>query len=884
MRCAWAMTWPWKVCALALAAAAFIGCGSDDAPQNWSNSGGFTATGATTGAGGTTTIGAGGSSAGVGGTAAGVGGSTGTVSCPAGMALCGTSCVDVTANPTNCGACGVTCNYPIEQCTNGACVCATGYSDCGSGCVDVRSDAANCGTCGNACVAPQLCSLGVCSETCASGLTACGQSCVDLQTNASHCGACGNTCAVGTACVAGACACAAGYTACGAACVDVLTDAQNCGTCGTVCDSGLCLAGVCQASTGAGGTAGTGGETAAGGSGGETAAGGSGGDAAGGAATGGAATVTCETGLTACGTECVNLQTDPNNCGTCYTVCLAGTCNAGVCPTVKDCYKPTVVTSPLFTDFETYDGTTLVTEWGFAFNAPSGTAGAIYAGPYFYGDTGTPTHSMTTGYESVYAVSTANPNATGGGLGFWMGCADLTAYEGISLWVRGTAPTGKASFTLAMEDTSAPNAEDPAGGGTCVAVNADTDCKPGGVEIPVTTTWTQLLVPWASFTGGAAASGAAVAVDGHNITGMNFNVSFNYVAQDPNAATVVYVPEAAAFDLQIDDIRFIEAGACAAGTTLCGVGCVDYQTNHDNCGSCGNACDASRTCVSGQCVCPAGYTDCDGECVNLDIDAQNCGACNSACTGPCVGGSCQASTCTAGMPPVTETCERGTMITLGKYWVNNNQWGADGVSGTQCVWDTCSSGNTIGWGTDWSWSGGAANQVKSYASVVLGWHWGWQVSNTGLPVQISSNSDVTCGWTYNVTTTGTFNVAYDLFTSTSSDPGSGDPTDEIMIWLYSGGGAGPIGSLFSGADQPVSVAATDWNLYTGNNGVWNVYSYVKVSNADTGATLNIMDFMNDLVSRGLMSSSKYLLSVQAGTEVFDGSGQLDTSSYYCTIQ
>jgi hypothetical protein len=33
-----------------------------------------------------------------------------------------------------------------------------------------------------------------------------------------------------------------------------------------------------------------------------------------------------------------------------------------------------------------------------------------------------------------------------------------------------------------------------------------------------------------------------------------------------------------------------------------------------------------------------------------------------------------------------------------------------------------------------------------------------------------------------------------------------------------------------------------------------------------------------------MSSSKYLTSIQAGTEIFVGAGRLDTDDYYCTIQ
>ncbi|WP_239311423.1 GH12 family glycosyl hydrolase domain-containing protein [Plantactinospora mayteni] len=55
-------------------------------------------------------------------------------------------------------------------------------------------------------------------------------------------------------------------------------------------------------------------------------------------------------------------------------------------------------------------------------------------------------------------------------------------------------------------------------------------------------------------------------------------------------------------------------------------------------------------------------------------------------------------------------------------------------------------------------------------------------------------------------------------------------------------------------------------------GTWNVYSYVRTSNI-TSATLNLRDFTNDVVSRGWMSSSKYLTSVQAGPEIFTGNGR-----------
>ena len=644
------------------------------------------------------------------------------------------------------------------------------------------------------------------------------------------------TCTGGKVCTSGVCQCPTGSTLCGEVCLapaDLQTDPAHCGTtgCGVACGTGAtCSAGVC----------------------------------------------TCTTaGQTACAGGCANMQTDPKNCGKCATVCASGICTAGVCRPVKDCYQKITLGSPLLVNFDTYDGTNPVTNWVFAFNAPAGAANTVYAGFYEYDDgTGTPLLSMPASGASAskYAISISNTQASGwgGALGLWMGCVDASAYQGISFWVKGTTPTGKASFSFTTENTSAPDTTGY-GGGTCSGI-----CKGPWVDFPVTTTWTQVLVPWATFTPGMA-GGANVTTTGNGITGLTYNVSLNYVAAPGDAG---YVAAPGAYNLAIDDIEFIGNTACGTGLSICGTGCVDTQTNNVHCGACGNACSATRSCQAGKCICPATYTDCSGECVDTKIDVQNCGGCGKPCTGICSAGSCQASTCTSGMSQQDYTRTTYASITQNKYWINNNLWGISGATGWQGIWDTCTSGNTIGWGTDWSWSG-TSNQVKSYASAVLGWHWGWKINGTGLPVQISANKNVTCGWTYRVTPGQTIDVAYDLFAHNSTNPGYADqPTDEIMIWLYRAGGAGPIG----GVDSTTSIGGASWEVHKGSTGVWNVYSYVRTTNATSGATLNLMDFLKDVVSKGWMSSSKYLTSIQAGTEVFVGTGRLDTDSYYCTIQ
>jgi xyloglucan-specific endo-beta-1,4-glucanase len=234
---------------------------------------------------------------------------------------------------------------------------------------------------------------------------------------------------------------------------------------------------------------------------------------------------------------------------------------------------------------------------------------------------------------------------------------------------------------------------------------------------------------------------------------------------------------------------------------------------------------------------------------------------------------------TAAVTKGAENCTDYAALVRGKYWVNNNVWGKADGTGSQCVWENGLTGDALSWGTSWNWAGDTT-KVKSYASAVLGWHWGWKATGTGLPVQLSAGKAVNASWNFQVTqTTGNImNVAYDLWLHDIANPDwQNNPTDEVMVWLYKSGGAGPVGTK----QATVTIAGTTWDLYKGNIG-WNVYSFVRTSNTSSAA-LNLTAFTDDLVARGWLAKSKYLSSVQAGPEIFTGSGRLDTTAYSVKI-
>jgi stigma-specific protein Stig1 len=281
---------------------------------------------------------------------------TGGCVCPASQpTACGPACVDTQTDHANCGGCGTACAAG-ESCHAGVCApCGSAYATdetCSGVCVDPTSDDKNCGGCGTACPSGAPCKNRVC--TCPSGDTVCAFECVNTSTDHNNCGGCGNVCTLANAhstcdktCILSSCY--PGYNNCDK--IDSngcesnpLTDVNNCGACSTAtvshaCTDGkTCSDGACVCPSGAHSCSGTcvsntSTSTASCGTSCEACA-----APVNGEATCMGASPICgefcnKAGYaTLCGSACVNITTDPSNCGGCGMTCaVEEMCTAGAC-------------------------------------------------------------------------------------------------------------------------------------------------------------------------------------------------------------------------------------------------------------------------------------------------------------------------------------------------------------------------------------------------------------------------------------------------------------------------------------------------------------------------------------------------------------------------
>lgn len=206
----------------------------------------------------------------------------------------------------------------------------------------------------------------------------------------------------------------------------------------------------------------------------------------------------------------------------------------------------------------------------------------------------------------------------------------------------------------------------------------------------------------------------------------------------------------------------------------------------------------------------------------------------------------------------------------GEYFVFNNVWGQNENVGEQCIF-VKDNGFEITYATH-----GSATEVCAYPFVLKGCHFGNCTEDSGMPVAISEISVAEFSWEIEADVPGCWNAAYE---SWFSDPDTGRIAVEMMIWMDFHGPAIPTGSV----TDTVALGGYTWDIWEADNG-WSYYiAYVNTESAHK-VDLDLTEFIDDAVSRGVLSETDVLEAMEAGFELWwDGEG-LKTVSFNGTVE
>jgi hypothetical protein len=217
-------------------------------------------------------------------------------------------------------------------------------------------------------------------------------------------------------------------------------------------------------------------------------------------------------------------------------------------------------------------------------------------------------------------------------------------------------------------------------------------------------------------------------------------------------------------------------------------------------------------------------------------------------------------------------------VDRGAYTIGNNEWAS---SAPECI--------TTDGGADFavansSIMSGQHSPPGGYPAIYKGCHWGACTSGSGLPIRVSGiradRETVTTSWrTSQPGGSNVYNVAYDIWFNRTPTTSGAPNGAELMIWLNHRGHVHPYGSQVA---SKVSVRGRSYNVWFGKQG-WNTVTYTMTTPATSVSRLDLRALVADAVRRGYISTSWYLLDVEAGFELWHGGAGLATKSFSVSV-
>ena len=247
------------------------------------------------------------------------------------------------------------------------------------------------------------------------------------------------------------------------------------------------------------------------------------------------------------------------------------------------------------------------------------------------------------------------------------------------------------------------------------------------------------------------------------------------------------------------------------------------------------------------------------------------------------------------IPPanIEMTCVDSQRRFVSSYAVENNRWGADGVSpAQQCV----GIGGVAADGSisaKWNWNyGTGVNEVKGYPSIIYGQKPGYPaLVGSTLPKKVNDITVATTGWNTSEGANGKGHNAYDIWLTRDPNFYGGflntPITHEIMISTNNWGTYGDFPNPAWIFENEVVIDGIRFRVTKADDfGFGNKWRFIVFKMLDDRrvGSLNLMPFIQYMKSKGLITGNEYMSSIEFGTEPEFGSGEVQIHGYKVNIK
>ncbi|MBZ5521865.1 MAG: hypothetical protein LAP21_06455 [Acidobacteriia bacterium] len=169
----------------------------------------------------------------------------------------------------------------------------------------------------------------------------------------------------------------------------------------------------------------------------------------------------------------------------------------------------------------------------------------------------------------------------------------------------------------------------------------------------------------------------------------------------------------------------------------------------------------------------------------------------------------------------------------------------------------------------------------AYPLIYKGCHWGTCTSKSGLPVQVSTLRRLKSDWETRQPASGDYVTAYDIWFNTTPTTRGRPDGAELMIWLNHTSGLRPEGSKIASG---IRIGGAAYDIWANRKSGGNYLAYVRSRPTASVSDLDLGAFIRDAMGRGYVDGDWYLISVEAGFELWQGGAGLETVAFSATLK